>query len=400
MNIFNTNYREFEIVDNFVYAVTNGDSLVRVDLINNTICLLKKNIKNIAKTKKSKILALTLEREVIKFTDNSNFKVIDVFIGNPHKILIDKKDNTIILSTECVRYKKKNYFPNEDSNMYLKSGRLRKDKQSIIPADVYYIDDKYRVWFGYDAGEWGGDICFFDLKRKKLFDEKYVDTEVPNEKYTEEEMDKWNPKFRFKTKAEELRDYPKIVKAIEGDTVFKFPYQLYISNIKGIAQNEVGDYYFATSLMHFFVRSNLEKKIKTQFEDFYRDIDLTDVLEHRTYKERTEEYIDQNNVVKKITVPMLKESLEYLGGLTYNTYNNHIYYYTNTGFWKLIENDTKISKEFVFKPLVLWTYGLPDAIGYQMNVTKFEFISENKMIFLTTNNGIGYYDGKEVVYFK
>jgi hypothetical protein len=263
---------------------------------------------NIAKTKQNEIIALTDDGKVIKHIRNKKFIVVDSFEGNSHKILIDKNDDFIIVTTKYVRFKYENFSPEKDSPMFRKSGRYR-GNTSLIPIDVYYLDDENRVWFGYDAGEWGGDICFFDLNKKQLFSEDYIDTSVPNENYTEEKTDKWNPKIRWKTKAELLKDYPDKVKVIERDTILKFPSNLYISNIKGVTQNEKGDYYIATSMMHFSVRSELSKKIKTDQKDFYKNIDISDVLEHKVYEEKKGEYIDEDVKIKETTSHPWKESL-------------------------------------------------------------------------------------------
>jgi hypothetical protein len=399
ITVFNSNFKEFEVVGNLVYAITKGDSLIQINLKNNRTSIVKNNVKSITKNQQNKIIALTDKGKVLQQIRKKNFKVVDSFEGNAHKILVDKNNNYIIVTSKYVRYQKENFIPEDDSPMYRKAGRVGKSK-TLIPIDVYYLDDESRVWFGYDAGEWGGDICFFDLNKKQLFSEDYIDTSVPNENYTEEKTDKWNPKIRWKTKAEELKDYPDKVKVIEGDTILKFPSNLYISNIKGITQNEKGDYYIAPSMMLFSVSSELSKKIKTGQKDFYKEIDISDVLEHEIYEEKKQEYIDNDGKIKETTSHPWKESLEYLGGITYNPYDKKVYYYTNNGFWKLIENENTYSKEFIFRPWINWTYGMADAVGYQMNVTKFEFISEKELVFLTTNNGIGYFDGKAIKYFK
>lgn len=399
IKVFNSNYKEFEVVGNLVYAITKGDSLIQINLSNNKTSIVNNNIKSIAKNQQNKIIALTDKGKVLQQFRKKKFDVVDSFDGNAYKILVDKNNNYIIITSKYVRYQNENFIPEDDSPMFRKAGRIGKSNM-LIPIDFYYLDDENRVWFGYDAGEWGGDVCFFDLNKKQLLSEDYIDTSVPNENYTEGKRNKWNPKIRWKTNEEKLRDYPDKVKVINGDTILKFPSNLHLSNVKGVTQNEKGDYYFATSMMHFSVRSELSKKIKTDQKDFYKKIDISDVLEHKVYEEKKWEYIDDDGKIKETISHPWKESLEYLGGITYNPYDKKVYYYTNNGFWKLIENENTYTKEFIFRPWINWTYGMEDVVGYQMNVTKFEFISEKELVFLTTNNGIGYFDGKSVKYFK
>lgn len=388
INAFNTNYKEFEVVGNIIYALTNGDSLISINLVNDKSLFKKNNIKSITKSKNNKIYVLTDKGELLLKKNNKKYIVIDTFEGIPYKILMDKKDDFIIFSSKYVRYKNKNYIPQKDSPLFRKAGRVR-SSSTLIPADVYYVDNKNIVWFGYDAGEWGGDICFFDLNSKLFYDDKSLSSFF-NDKY-----DRW-PKNDY----ELLKEYPNEVKIIEGDTIIRFPLDLYISNIKGITQNKNDDFYIATSLMHFSIESNLSKLNKTKEIEFYLKHNISNVLGHKVYEEKTENYYDNDGNIKTMNVPRWEESLEYLGSVTFNPFNKHVYYYTNNGFWKLIENKSNISKEFIFKPWISWKAGMPDAVGYQMNVSKFEFINENKIVFLTSNNGIGYFDGEKVKYFK
>ncbi|MGL2962588.1 hypothetical protein ACSVH2_02070 [Flavobacterium sp. RSB2_4_14] len=400
IKLLNINFRDFVIIDKLVYAVTNDDRLIILNIENKKFIDTKQTFASIALNSKNKIIGVTRDGIVKEQINKNKYVTRDKVDGKVYKILVDKNDDFIVITDEYVRYKKENFIPEKDSPMYRKAGRLNNGNRSLIPIDVYYLDDENRVWFGYDAGEWGGDVCFFDLNKKQLFSEDYIDMSVPNENYTEEKTDKWNPKTRTKTKAEALKDYPDKVKVVNGDTILKFPSNLYISNIKGVTQNEKGHYYIATSMMHFYVSSGLSKKIKTTEKDYYKDIDISDVLEYKVYRKKKEKYIDTDGKVKESIIQEWKESLEYLGGITFNPFDKKVYYYTNNGFWKLLENNNLTSKEFIFKPWIYWKAGLPDAVGYQMNVTKFEFISEKEIIFLTTMNGIGYFDGKTVTYFK
>lgn len=396
-NTFNTNYKEFEVLGKLVYAITNQDSLIKIDLSNNQMTFLKSNIKSIAKTKKNKIIVATENGNVLRQIRNNKFEDIDTFEGIPQKILIDKNDDFILLTTKYLRFKRENFIPDRESPMYRKAGRVRASS-TIIPVDVYYLDDEERVWFGYDAGEWGGNLYFFDLNEKQFFADRKVYKIVNHDFIEEDGSTKSYKKVMLKTKTEEFQDYPEIVKVIEGDTLLKFPYNLYIANIKGITQNEKGDFYFAESLMHFDVRSYLSKKIKTIEKDFYKDVDISDVLDYKILKnDFTDSEVDSTNETISIE---LKISLEYLGGVSFNKFDKHVYYYTNTGFWKLIEQENNYSKKFIFRPIIKWTAGLPDSVGYQMNVKKFEFINEKEFVFLTSSNGIGYFKENLVTYFK
>lgn len=373
IKLLNTNYKDFVIVNKSVYAITKGDSLISINLVNNKILFIQNKIKSIYKSKKNKIVALTDKGEVLLQKDKSKFNLVDTFEGIPYKILIDKNNDFIIISSKYVRYKNENFVPEKDSPMYRKAGRVR-PSSALIPIDVFYIDNENRIWLGYDAGEWGGDICFFDLNTKTFYTDKSLSS-IFDDKH--ERLPK--------NDLELLNEYPGKVKVIDKDTLIKFPYQLYISNIKGVSQNRDGDFFISESLMHFSVSGGLTILKKTEFDDYYKNVSLDCILEK-------DSIINVKGNYKFLN--------EYIGTNTINKFNNSFYYYSDKGFFKIIRNNNEYSKDFIFKPLIYWTAGLPDAVGYQMSVIKFEFISEKEIVFLTSSNGIGYFDGKTVKYFK
>jgi hypothetical protein len=94
---------------------------------------------------------------------------------------------------------------------------------------------------------------------------------------------------------------------------------------------------------------------------------------------------------------------EYIGPATFNEYNNSIYYYSQEGIKKgNLDNDLskKENWEIVIKPKLQWKYGQPDAVGSPMNVLKLQTLDENELIFLSQNDGIGLFNGKELIMLK
>ena len=91
---------------------------------------------------------------------------------------------------------------------------------------------------------------------------------------------------------------------------------------------------------------------------------------------------------------------EYIGPATYNSFNNSLYFYSQNGIFRgdkakdlsLIENWEK-----VVSPKLTWKYGQPDAVGSPMNVLKLCIIDKTKFVFLSQNNGIGFFDGQKIV---
>ncbi len=90
---------------------------------------------------------------------------------------------------------------------------------------------------------------------------------------------------------------------------------------------------------------------------------------------------------------------EYIGPTTYNKYDKSIYFYSQNGFFKgnVSKDLSKIDNwTNILKPKLHWIYGQPDAVGSPMNVYKILIIDNNRFVFLTQNDGIGYYDGQNL----
>ena len=74
-----------------------------------------------------------------------------------------------------------------------------------------------------------------------------------------------------------------------------------------------------------------------------------------------------------------------------------MYFATQKGIYRAsVPNEGEIKEiELVFTPELLYSRENL-AIGYQMAIKKIEFTVDNKLIFLTVNNGIGIYDGQHI----
>lgn len=94
---------------------------------------------------------------------------------------------------------------------------------------------------------------------------------------------------------------------------------------------------------------------------------------------------------------------EYIGPAAYSSYNNSIYFYSQNGIFKGNKNNdlSNIDNwEIILRPKLNWKYGQPDAVGSPINVLKLEILNKNTIIFLSQNDGIGFYDGKELIMIK
>jgi hypothetical protein len=140
------------------------------------------------------------------------------------------------------------------------------------------------------------------------------------------------------------------------------------------------------------------------FEDENKNIYITSGLQH--FVNSGEIYKIQNDVVQKLfdsedqNIDSLSDSFEngvFVGPGAYNESDKKIYYATSNGFYKSsIPIEGRIQNpELIFKPNLLWDRE-PLAIGLQMSVKQVVFTSDNLLVFLTSNNGIGVFDGKDL----
>jgi hypothetical protein len=376
IKLFNTNYKEFEIIGNDVYAITKGDSLIRFNITTKEFSFILNKVHSITSNLKY-IIGLNKENKVFKIENKNDVKIInsELFKGikklkhfRPYEI-ISFKNEYLIISQSGIIYKNKLY----KIRSWLSNLSVSK-KRGFNKPNLSFIDSNNLLWMCFDLGEFGQDIVFFDLEKHMYLELKHIFQKEP-----------YFPEKSSEYKSKMMKSYPNKVKLIEDDLYYKFPYNLPIyCPIKGIAQNKEGKFLITQSLMHFMLSGGLLFMIEN--DNYTTSILLKNLVE---YKEPFyEDFLNFN------------EAKEYIGTCTYNKFNDSFYYYSDNGFFKIIESDNNTKKELFFKPNLKWKFGLPNSLGYQMDVLKFEFISANEIIFLTSNNGIGYYDTNFVTYFQ
>lgn len=378
IKILNANYKDFIVVNKDIYAITSGDSLVIFNLQSNQHQQVISQVRAIAKTSSNTIFYVDNKMQLYTTTDFKDSKLIDSLKGNFPRILVDKNDNYVVVTSDGIFFKDNFYIPKIalQSGGYLRRGSLKSDLVGY--PDLTYVDQKQRIWLTYDNGEFGENTYFFDLDNKVFSESKFLGL---NDFFRKDQ------KFRIRQYESNLLDsFPNHIKKINQKLVYKFPNNLPISNgVKGISENREGEILISQSLMHFSVSGSLGMYKESEIKDFYYSYRIDQILEYKTIgkSKRKQTYLN-----------------EYIGCNSYNPFNNSFYYYSDKGFFRILKSKDVYSKELFFKPSITWTAGLSNAVGYQMNVKKFEFISENQLLFLTSNEGIGYFDGKTVKYFK
>jgi len=148
---------------------------------------------------------------------------------------------------------------------------------------------------------------------------------------------------------------------------------------------------------------------RSVFSDNNGNIYITSGLQHlmnygeiyKIDKQRTvtkiydsEDYIDTTkNIFEDVGI--------FVGPGAYNKTDSSIYFATTRGFYKAALPSTgKLQNpQLMFNPALRWERE-PLAIGAGMTIKQMEFTTDNKLIFLTTNDGIGIYGEGKLIFLK
>ncbi|GGB77064.1 hypothetical protein GCM10007424_16350 [Flavobacterium suaedae] len=373
-----TAYADFYMQGSRLYGLTVTDTLTVWDTISPKPIQYHKNVQTIAQNRKNELCYIK-NNELYNYVTGVK-QPLSRSKGKVYNLFFDEANNPIVYTSTGILIYGDYYLPNKDDGYSIWSYNEDGKDDIVNKPKACYLDEKSRLWLGFDNGESGGALVFFDLKLRKfiapnslfsMYIEKYRGTEKVRTNYL--------LSYDFN---ELVTEFPEEVKIIEKDTLYKFPTNITAGHPKGITGNRNGTLYISQSSINFFIMgTGIIKVSPTAYKDFYKITFLNDILEH--------EEISNEMVVA-----------EYVGSVTYNTFDRHAYYYSDLGFFKITENtDGSFAKEFIAKPEISWS-GQPNAVGSGMNVKKFRFTAPDKFFFLTTNNGIGYYNGKTFKYFK
>jgi hypothetical protein len=111
----------------------------------------------------------------------------------------------------------------------------------------------------------------------------------------------------------------------------------------------------------------------------------------------------ENSGLKQIdrkTGKVINEGALFIGPGTFRKSDNSIYFSTDRGLFRsVVLNDSISSPKFWFNPGLHWSRESL-AIGAAMSVKYLQFIDDRKLLFLTTNDGIGILDEKSLIFLK
>lgn len=402
IDLLNSEYNDFVTVKNTIYAISQDSVLIAIDLKKDNYRIIKKNINAIAKKSNNEIIFGNKEGKIFTLNKKQKIKKIDKVDAEIFSILINSKDEYIIYSNKSIYYNGKDYIPKKETNFYGKV-RAKYTGTQLIEPDFIYLDKMNFVWFAYDEGKWGGNVCFFDLNKKEFIYDNWLNLD-DDVKYLDKNdyFEKLNKKF------------PELIKVTEKDTLYKYPYNLSISSVtKGVAYNNTSDLFITSSGgghtmiyatkndFHYYVDGTIVK-ISKEEKDYYKSCFDQEILEDEKYKVAFERnFMGFTNKDRELRENILTENeINKLGPITFNQFDNKLYFFSTKGFYALNNLDCTFSKKLYFSPTLTCKSQYERDYCLHLNVVKFEFISEKEIIYLTKNNGIGYYNGENIKYFR
>ena len=364
---YESRYTDVTTKNDLIYALSKTHKLVVWDMNEGDISYIKKEISCIYTNQKKEVYCVTLDGEIQKETTVNKWKKVGAFTGTPFAVFTTATNKIVSISSKGIKYNNKYYMPKEKNRigngMYsFKNSKLRKPQ-------LTYIDQKDRIWISYDFGKFS-EVFIFDTKKFAFLD--YKSLSILDEKKTFNSREDYLKDFRKK----QFKKYPYHVKKLGREFVYKFPTELPLHyGIKSITQDKVGNYYFSEGLAYSHRKNGVYEYLTTSEKRFYSIVENSEAS--------------------------FKKQDEIIGPITYNNFNDSLYYYSNYGFFKLHKTESGYKNELVINPnVLLYTKKIPHNNGSVMNVTKIRFMDKTRFVFLTKQYGFGYYDGENVNLFN
>ena len=324
---------DFVISDEYIYCLTNNDEIEIFNVSNGISTERKIHYK-------SKISILTKDNHNNLIIVNEKNEVKKYIEDDKSWELISKSNNEIF---GIVFNSKNNCYiittNGIEDALTQKTYFSNKSLNEQITIDkhwrnlyCHHIDRHDNIWLGYDYGEWGGNLFIFDTK------------------------------------------------LMEFATPSLGEFKIELHPIKSFFEDSTATY-LTSGLHHLFSMSG----IILRFDNLKASI----LFESDSYFK---------NPKKKNNLSDLIDG-EYIGPATYNSYDNSIYFYSQNGIYRGNSKKdlfTINNWDLIIKPKLNWESGQPHVTGSPMNVLKLEITEKNTIVFLTQNDGVGYYDGQSL----
>lgn len=138
---------------------------------------------------------------------------------------------------------------------------------------------------------------------------------------------------------------------------------------------------------------------RSVFEDGSGNIYITCGLQHFMNFGEIYRIDNKRNIIKIFDGEVKPADKIFVGPGAFNKVDNKIYFFSSGGLFKANAGENPIKPELVFNTALSWKRE-PMAIGVGMSVSKLDFTMDNRLLFLSKNDGFGIYDGKSITFLK
>ncbi len=355
-NIQGLDYIDFIYTHNRLWAISQDGQLVIWNIKTNELGAKQYHLERLTwidKTWYNDIYIGTRDGHILKFNNIEKSWEVIFLVSYPvyGVCIIDESTQYAVTEHGVVNLVSKAlYRPQYSINSQLDD----RTKKPFGKPSVIFCDSRQNIWIGYDKGEWGGDIQIFSTIAKA-----YLPIKINVED------------FIYGT----LR-----VPIIE------------VLPITSIFEGTDHTVYITSGLQHFHTHGAILQ---------FHEIPSGKTIDTKEPKNITlSTYVGSSVFISFPT----KESRDgdYIGPGYWNPYNQKVYFYSEHGFqWiERYSEGEEIIRHAFFQPKLTWKIGRENAMGYSMNVLKFEFIDERTMVFLTKFDGIGIFDSHTIKFYK
>ncbi len=152
---------------------------------------------------------------------------------------------------------------------------------------------------------------------------------------------------------------------------------------KSVFGDDKGNTYITSGLQHF-----------TNSGEIYK------IDEHNTVTKIYNSH-DYQDTTKKTGLKRFEEEGVFVGPGAYNKTDHSIYFATTRGFYKaaLPMTGKLQNPQLLFNPTLTWE-SEPLANGVAMAIQHIEFTTDNKLLFLTSNDGFGIFHNNKLIFLK
>lgn len=120
IKLLNSEYKDFVSVKNKLYAISQNNNLIEIDLKKDNFKLIKNNITAIAKKSNNELVFGSKDGRIFILNNKHKVNQIEKIDAEIFSVLINSKDEYIIYSNKSIYYNRKDYIPKRKPTFMVK----------------------------------------------------------------------------------------------------------------------------------------------------------------------------------------------------------------------------------------------------------------------------------------